>query len=268
MAKVGIKFLNTDPAEADFVDSALLPYGSAGATLGDVIDGLTAGDGLVGMWLTYTSSRLVTVQPGRVGINGATFVIAESTDVDIYYDFGDAGSPVTNTIYYLYAADELGVLNFYFSASVPVAPGVADTELQPIHRTVPMHHPVHADWRYIGQVLFRTSATILPFTVCTPTYWESAWASVPNTSTTITLEHGWGATPREVDYFFSDNAARKDNLMRTLLYSSPGNKLYGIEARNVSDKSVIVRTQKDFSFWNNETLTWVKTGYIKAIIRR
>lgn len=259
MAKVPAKFLDVDVAQ--------LPYGDAGATLADVLDSIAGSDVLIGMWLSYASARTITVQPGRVGIAGAPYVLPSPAVVDIYNDFGDAGSPVGNTIYYLYAADDTDGLNFYFSAASPRAPGVADTSLQPVHRTVPLYHPAHADWRYIGQVLFRTGSTILPFTTCTPTYWEGAWTSATR-NVDMTLQHGWGAIPQDTHFTFSTTATNSDNVLTTLAYATPSSKLYGLLPRAVSNKTIDLDIQKDALFWNNNTAAWANSGYLKVTVTR
>lgn len=221
-----------------------------------------------GLWLEYSNARAVLVSPGAVNIGGVLFSTSAMTAVDIYDDFADAGSPVANTIYYLYAAVENKKLCFYFSSSAPVLSGLPTKVLEPHYRSIPLNHPTYSSWRYLGQVLLRSDATILPFTVCTPSYWEGAWNTISASNTKYTFGHAWGYTPREIDYFFSTSAANKDNLMRTALRDSTKSKVYGVAAGAVTDKSFTIQTAVNGTFWNSTTSAWVVSGYIKAIIRR
>lgn len=259
MAKLDPRFLNILLRD--------MPYDEA-TTLGTVLANMagSSGNASYGCWLTYTSARAITVNQGALDIFGVSHTVP-TTVVDIYDDFGDAGSPLVNTIYYVYAATENGVLNFYFSASKPTRPGYSDTSLSLMLRNTPLQHPAHANWRYIGQVLFRTDATILPFTACTPAYWEGSWNSVSGSKVDVTVPHAWGAVPQDIDYFFNTTAALT-NLLGTPNYVGIGNKIYGVLPSVATDKYVIVTTAKDATFWNNTTEAWVKAGYVKAVIWR
>jgi len=249
------------------INAALLPYGDTGASLDDVLASLSPADTLSGMWLTYTSTRTVTVQPGHIIISGVFAAVETPFVVDIHNDLGDAGTPVTNTIYYLYATIEGDVLNLYFSSSSPTAPGVVDTTLKPDHRAVPLYHPAHTTWRYIGQVLYRSAGSILPFTVCTPLYWEGAWTAATR-NVDMTLEHGWGAVPQDVRFMYSTTATNSNNVLTTVSYADPSNKFYGVRPRAISNKTIGLDIQKDALFWDNNTAAWVNSGYIKVAVRR
>lgn len=259
MAKLPQRFLD--------IDAALLPYGGTGATLADILAAINAGNTLAGMWLTYKSSEFVTVRPGSVSIAGAAVVLDAPVDVSIYDDFGDAGSPLSNTIYYLYAANENGTLVFYFSASAPVTQHSESVTAQPQYRYTALQHPQHELWRYIGQVLYCTNATLLPFTVCTPTYWEGAWVSATR-NVDMTLEHAWGAVPQDVGFMFSTTTTNSTNVLTTLTYAALATKRYGVLPRVISNKTIGLDVQKDALFWDNNTASWVNSGYIKAIVRR
>lgn len=253
-----------------FLDVLLrdMPYDEA-ATLQDVLAGISSSGGApsYGCSLTYTGTRTITVAQGALNIFGAAHVVSADTVISIIDDFGDVGSPLVNTTYYVYAADEDGVLNFYFSASSPTRPGKSDAALTPVHRRVPLQHPAHANWLYIGQVLYRLDATILPFTVCTQDYWEGAFTSATR-NVDMTLMHAWGAIPQDIRLMFSTTAANSTNVLTTLAYATPASKLYGALPRTASSKTLDLGIQKDALFWDNNTAAWVNSGYIKLAVLR
>lgn len=259
MAKTPQRFLDIDVSQ--------LPYGETEEPLRDVLAAGFTGGPIAGMWLTYKNTRTITVQPGSIVVAGQPAILAAPQDVDIYYDFGDAGSPVANTVYFVYATVENGVLNFYFSAASPIVPGVTITTLQPDHRCAVMRHPTYATWRYIGQVLYRSAGNILPFTVCTPQYWEGAWTSATR-NVDMTLEHGWGAIPQDARFLFSTTVTGDSNVLTTITYDPVSTKRYGVLPKVVSDKAITLDVQKDALFWINSTAAWANSGYIKVAVRR